>query len=159
MYRARHTRRSAVGPGKVVVGVNVYDKGTISQSQQDAKVDRMAGYGVKTIRTGSSAKSAYFITRAYQHSIGTVAVVYPSGGSTTKPKTRWFDYPLSQLDQREFAAWFRPLLDSLTSPLTTVFLLRRALLQIRSSVLRMETRLTKFDCEKTPGRREQLGGR
>ena len=103
----------AVGPSKVVVGVNVYDEGTITQPQQDAEVDRLAGYGVKTIRTGFSTKSDYFIARAYRHGIGTVAIVYPSGGSTTKPKTRWSDYPLSQLDPREFAAWFKPLLDSM----------------------------------------------
>ena len=103
----------AAEPDKVVVGVNVYDEGTITPPQQDAEVDRLAGYGVKTIRTGFSAKSAYFITRAYQHGIGTVAIVYPSGGSTAKPKTRWSDYPLSQLDSREFAACFKPLIDSL----------------------------------------------
>jgi len=103
----------AAEPDKVIVGVNVYDEGTITQPQQDAEVDRLAGYGVKTIRTGFSAKSAYFMTRAYQHGTGTVAVVYPSGGSTAKPKTRWSDYPLSQLDSREFAAWFKPLLDSM----------------------------------------------
>jgi hypothetical protein len=97
----------------VVVGVNVYDEGTITQAQQDAEVDRLAGYGVKTIRTGFSAKSDYFITRAYQHGIGTLAVVYPSGGTTAKSKTRWSDFPLSQLDPREFAAWLKPLLDGL----------------------------------------------
>ena len=97
----------------VIVGVNVYDEGTITQPQQDAEVDRLAGYGVKTIRTGFSAKSAYFITRAYQHGAGTIGIVYASGGSTVKPKTRWSDFPLSQLDPGEFAAWFKPLLDSL----------------------------------------------
>lgn len=97
----------------VVVGVNVYDEGSITQPQQDAEVDRLAGYGVKTIRTGFSAKSAYFITHAYQHGIGAVAIVYPSGGTTTKSKTRWSDFPLSQLDPHEFAAWFKPMLDHL----------------------------------------------
>ena len=97
----------------VIVGVNVYDEGTIAQPQQDAEVDRLAGSGVNTIRTGFSAKSAYFIMRAYQHGIGAVAVVYPSGGSTVKPKTWWSDFSLSQLDPREFAARFKSLLDSL----------------------------------------------
>lgn len=97
----------------VIVGVNVYDEASITQPQQDAEVDRLAGYGVKTIRTGVSAKSAYFITRAYQHGIGTVGIIYASGGSTVKPKTRWSDFPLSQLKPDEFAAWFKPLLDNL----------------------------------------------
>jgi hypothetical protein len=97
----------------MIVGVNVYDEGSITKPQQDAEVERLAGYGVKTIRTGVSAKSAYFITRAYQHGIGTVGIVYASGGSTVKPKTRWSDFPLSQLKPSEFAAWFKPLLDSL----------------------------------------------
>jgi hypothetical protein len=96
-----------------VVGVNIYDEGSITQPQQDAEVDRLASYGVKTIRTGFSAKSLYFITRAYQHGIGAVAIVYPSSGTTAKSKTRWSDFPLSQLDPREFAAWFKPQLDSL----------------------------------------------
>jgi hypothetical protein len=104
---------STAAAKNVVVGVNVYDEGSITQPQQDAEVDRLAGYGVKTIRTGFSAKSAYFVTRAYRHGIGTVAIVYPSGGTTAKSKTRWSDFPLSQLDPDEFAGWFKPLLDSL----------------------------------------------
>ena len=97
----------------LVVGVNVYDEGTLSPPQQDAEVDRLAGYRVKTIRTGFSAKSAYFITQAYRHDIGTIAIVYPSGGTTTKARTRWSDFPLSQLSPQEFAAWLKPMLDHL----------------------------------------------
>ena len=64
-----------------VVGVNVCDEGAITQPQQDAEIDRLAGYGVKTIRTGFSDKSAHFITQAYGHGIGTIGIVYPSGGA------------------------------------------------------------------------------
>lgn len=93
--------------------MNVYDEGSITQPQQDAEVDRLAGYGVKTIRTGFGVNSVHFITQAYQHGIGAIGIVYPSGGTTLKPKAHWFDFPLSQLDPEQFAAWFKPLLDKL----------------------------------------------
>jgi hypothetical protein len=98
---------------EVVVGANVYDEGFITQPLQDAEVDRLAGDGVKAIRTGLGVNSVHFITEAYQHGIGTVADVNPAGGTTAKTKTRWSDFPLSQLDPKEFAAWFKPLLDKL----------------------------------------------
>jgi hypothetical protein len=35
-----------------------------------------------------------------------------------KPKTRWSDFPLSQLKPSQFAAWFKLLLDSLEAPVS-----------------------------------------
>ncbi len=37
----------------VIVGVNVYDEGFLSQPDQDSEIERLAQNGVKTIRTRS----------------------------------------------------------------------------------------------------------
>jgi hypothetical protein len=96
-----------------VVGVNVYDEGFISQPEQDAEIERLAQNGVKTIRTGLSSKSMYFITQAFRHGIGSVVIIYPTWGSKAKTKLRWSDAPLSGADPKGFAAWLQPLLDQL----------------------------------------------
>jgi len=103
----------AAAATNVVVGVNVYDEGVISQAAQDAEIKRLADSGVKTIRTSLSAKSAYFITQAFHHGIGSVVIVYPSYGGTAKPQGRWSRVPLSAANPKEFTAWLTPLLDQL----------------------------------------------
>jgi hypothetical protein len=58
--------RAATPTHSVVVGVNVYDEGLLSPAEQDAEVEQLAKNGVKTIRTGLSSKSIYFITQAFR---------------------------------------------------------------------------------------------
>ncbi len=103
----------AVPAENVVVGANVYDEGVLSQAGQDAEIERLAKNGVKTIRTGFSDKSFYFITQAYRHGIGTIGIVYPTNGSNAKTKKRWSDAPLSEADPAGFALWLKPRLDQL----------------------------------------------
>jgi hypothetical protein len=88
----------------VVVGVNVYDEGFLSPPEQDAEIERLAKNGVKTIRTGLSNKSVYFITQAFRHGIGSVVIIFPTWGSQAKTKLRWSDAPLSGADPQGFAA-------------------------------------------------------
>lgn len=95
------------------VGINVHDEGALSQSDQDVEIKRLAQDGVKTIRTGLSDKTVYFITQAFRHGIGTVAIIYPTWGSEAKHRLRWSDAPLSGADPRGFAEWLKPFLDQL----------------------------------------------
>ncbi len=97
----------------VVVGANVYDEGFLSQQSQDGEIERLAKNGVRAIRTGLSNKSVYFITQAYKHGIGTIAIIYPTLGSSAKTKLRWSDAPLSGADPQGFAVALKPLLDQL----------------------------------------------
>ena len=97
----------------LVAGVNVYDEGVISQTAQDAEIERLADSGVKTIRTSLSAKSVDFIIQAFKHGMGSVVIVYPSYGGKAKPQGRWSRVPLSAANPEEFTAWLKPLLDQL----------------------------------------------
>jgi hypothetical protein len=97
----------------VVVGMNVYDYTVRSHQEQDDEIDLLQKSGVKTIRTGLSDKSAYFITQAYKHGIGTIAILFPTNGSQAKPKRRWSDAPLSGADPDGFAKWLHSMLDPL----------------------------------------------
>jgi hypothetical protein len=73
---------------KVIVGVNIRGYGGVNEPQQDAKIAQLQGYGVKTIREGfpSALDERFnrFITTAYTHGIGTVAIIYPTLGGTQK---------------------------------------------------------------------------
>ena len=97
----------------VVMGVNVFDEGFISQTAQDAEVSQLAESGVKTIRTGLGANSIYFITQAFQRGIGSIVIVYPFFGSKAKSKGTWSQVPLSEVKPQEFEEWFKPMLDKL----------------------------------------------
>jgi hypothetical protein len=97
----------------VVVGVNVYDYTVRPHPAQDVEIERLQKSGVKTIRTGLSDKSAYFITQAYKHGIGTIAILFPTNGSQAKPKRGWSDAPLSGADSDGFANWLQSMLDPL----------------------------------------------
>jgi hypothetical protein len=97
-FRSVHPSQAATPTQSVVVGVNVYDEGFLSPPEQDAEIERLAENGVKTIRTGLSDKSVYFITQAFRHGIGSVAIVFPTWGSQARTKLRWSDAPLSGAD-------------------------------------------------------------
>ena len=97
----------------VVLGVNVFDEGFISQVAQDAEIGQLAENGVKTIRTGLGNSSIYFITQAFQRGIGSVVIVYPFYGSKAKSKGTWSQVPLSEVKPEEFREWFKPMLDKL----------------------------------------------
>jgi hypothetical protein len=77
---------------------------------QDAEIERLQKAGVRTIRTGLSEQSIYFVTQAYRHGIGTIAILYPTNGSRAKSKRRWSDAPLSQADPEAFVKWLKSLL-------------------------------------------------
>jgi hypothetical protein len=98
---------------KVVAGINVYDEPFISQPAQDAEIEQMVAGGVRTIRTGLSAKSTYFIKQAFQHGIDSVVIVYPCAGTGAKGRKSWSDIPLSEANPQAFAKWLQPLLDDL----------------------------------------------
>jgi hypothetical protein len=111
---AKPAASASPGPaGSIIMGVNVYDEPFISQSAQDAEIQRLASNGVKTIRTGLSAKSIYFITQAYRHGIGTVAIVHPFYGGKLKAEGKWARVPLSQVNQEDLKGWLKPNLDAL----------------------------------------------
>lgn len=96
---------------KVIVRVNVYDEVYLSQADQDAEIKRLAEDGVKTVRTGLGWNTAYFITQAFKHGIGTVAIVYPDADSKAKRKGAGAGVPFSQVDPQVFAHWFKINLD------------------------------------------------
>jgi hypothetical protein len=68
----------------VVVGVNIRGYGGVSEQKQTAKVEELQANRVKTIREAfpSTLNTSFnqFIIKAYQHGIGTVAIIYPSLG-------------------------------------------------------------------------------
>jgi hypothetical protein len=99
----------------VIVGVDVNDVPFLSQAGQDAEIAQLTQSGVKTIRTNLSDKSLYFVTQAYQHGIGTVAIVNPFDGSGITSKGRWAQVPLSQDSPTGFSSWLKPLMDKLDS--------------------------------------------
>jgi hypothetical protein len=103
----------AAEAGDIIVGVNVYDETYFAKPGQDAEIKGLAEAGVKTIRTGLGANTIYFITQAYQHGIGTVAIVYPDLGSRVSPKGSGSGVPLSRVKPQGFAEWLKPLLDQL----------------------------------------------
>jgi hypothetical protein len=95
----------------VVVGVNSwYSPPDVSP---DTMVRQLAENGVKTLRISLFANSVEFVVKAYQHGIGSVIIVYPHTGSTTKPKRGWADVPLSELKPEQFTEGFKPMLDKL----------------------------------------------
>jgi hypothetical protein len=104
---------TAARAGDVVVGVDVNDVPFISRTAQDSEIAQLAQNGVRTIRTNLSDKSLYFISQAFQHGIGTVAIVNPFNGSGVKSEGRWARVPLSQDSPQGFRAWLHPLLDEL----------------------------------------------
>jgi hypothetical protein len=108
-----HALNASAAQNEILVGANVYDEGVLSPADQNAEIERMAHSGVKTIRTGFSDKSLYFIMQAYRHGIGTIAIVYPTNGSNAKTKKRWSDAPLSEANPQGFAGWLKPRLDQL----------------------------------------------
>jgi hypothetical protein len=76
----------AVAQSAVSVGVNIRGYGGVSEPQQEEKIAQLQGYGVRTIREGFPSrideKFNHFVIRAYQHGIGTVAIIYPTLGGT-----------------------------------------------------------------------------
>jgi hypothetical protein len=97
--------------GDVVVGVNFWY--TPPNMSAEDMVKQLAASGVPIIRTSLFPGNADFIIKAYQHGIGTVAIVYPHTNSTAKKKRAWADVPLSQLKPQEFTDGFKPMLDKL----------------------------------------------
>lgn len=95
----------------VVAGVNSWY--TPPNMSEEDMVKQLADNGVKTIRSSLFPNSADFIIKAYQHGIGTVAIVYPHTGSPAKKKRSWADVPLSELKPQEFTDGFKPILDEL----------------------------------------------
>jgi hypothetical protein len=78
----------AAAQDKVIVGINIRGYGGIGEPRQDEKIRQLQGYGVRTIREGFPSnhdeKFDHFIISAYQHGIGTVAIIYPTLGGTQK---------------------------------------------------------------------------
>src|ERR1700744_6636136 len=72
----------------VVVGVNIRGYGGVSEQKQRAKVEELQANRVKTIREAfpSTLNTNFnqFIIEAYQHGIGTVAIIYPTLGGDQK---------------------------------------------------------------------------
>jgi hypothetical protein len=97
----------------VIVGVNIYDEGALSQTDQDAEIDQLASNGVKTIRTCLCLNAPYFITKAFRKGIGSVVIVYPGNGTKIKSKWSPVQLPLSQADPEGFVEFYKPLLDKL----------------------------------------------
>jgi hypothetical protein len=96
-----------------IVGVNYYNEGALSKPDQDADIERLAQSGVKTVRTGLAGNSIYFITQAFHHGIGCIALVSPTNGSNAKAIGTWSRVPLSGADPQGFAKWLDPLLTQL----------------------------------------------
>lgn len=97
--------------GGVIVGVNVYDEGVLSQMDQDAEIEQLAPSGVRTIRTCLCLSSPDFIIKAFRRGIGSVALVYPGNGS--KAKGSPVQIALSDGDPQGFAEFYKPLLGKL----------------------------------------------
>jgi hypothetical protein len=97
----------------VVVGVNYYNEGALSKTEQDADIERLAQNGVKVVRTGLAENSIYFITQAFHHGIGCIALVSPDDGSNAKAVGTWSRVPLSGADPQGFVKWLDPLLSQL----------------------------------------------
>src|SRR5216684_8732016 len=106
----------------VVVGVNVVGVDQLSEQQQDALIEQLARNGVKTIRMGLvNQKYARFIARASERGINTVAIVYPTQGSSgahMRPADPSLGLPwrveaLSDADPEGFRKWFMPQLATL----------------------------------------------
>jgi hypothetical protein len=72
----------------VVVGVNIRGYGGVSEQKQTAKVEELQANRVKTIREAfpSTLNTSFnqLIIKAYQHGIGTVAIIYPTLGGDQK---------------------------------------------------------------------------
>jgi hypothetical protein len=98
---------------QVIVGVNYYNEGALSKPEQDAEIERLAQSGVKNVRTGLAENSIYFITQAFHHGIGCIALVSPDNGSNAKAVGRWSRVPLSGADPQGFVKWIDPLLTRL----------------------------------------------
>jgi hypothetical protein len=98
---------------KLIVGVNYYNEGALSKQDQDAEIERLAQNGVKTVRTGLAQNSIYFITQAFHHGIGCIALVSPTNGSNAKAIGRWSRVPLSGADPQGFVKWLDPFLTQL----------------------------------------------
>lgn len=106
------TEVSAAQAEKVVVGVNTWYRPP-SMSPEEM-LQHLSEEGVKTIRMGLvGPDTTSFIIQAYQHGIGTVAIVYPFAGSKAKSKGGWAQIPLSELKPQEFTEGFKPMLDKL----------------------------------------------
>jgi hypothetical protein len=97
--------------GNIVVGVNAWYRPP--GMSEEEMVKQLADNGVKTIRFGLLPGRIDFIIQAYQHGIGTVAIIYPHTGSKAKPRRSWADVPLSELNPEEFIAGVKPMLDQL----------------------------------------------
>lgn len=76
---AFHSRDAAAADA--TVGVNVVGVEHMSESQQDALIERLQQEKVKTVRTGLGDKFTYFLTSAFRHGIGAVVIVSPTAGS------------------------------------------------------------------------------
>jgi|SRR5579859_429842 len=98
----------------LIVGVNFHDEQYHpSHADQDAEIKRLVDSGVKTIRTGLGWNSAYFIIQAYQHGISTDAIVNADSTSKAKLRGPGRGFPLSEVDPKAFANWFKINLDRL----------------------------------------------
>jgi hypothetical protein len=92
----------------VVVGVNIWNEGYLSNAAQDVELKQMAESGVKTIRTALLASNVDFIIKAYQQGIGSVAIVFPFSGKKT-----WSDVTLSEIKPEQLTERVKPLVDKL----------------------------------------------
>ena len=101
----------------VIVGVNVEGVQNLSEPQQDALVEQLQKAEVKTVRTGLGDPFTYFITGAFRHGIGTIAIVDPVAGSAAAqqharpshpPLTTWTVGRLSDADPAAFKQWLAP---------------------------------------------------
>jgi len=96
----------------VIVGVNAWYRPPDLSLEDMAK--QLAENGVKTIRVSLMPGSVEFITRAWQHGVSTLAIIYPHTGSTAAKKNQlWASLALSELKPPEFTAAVKPLLDQL----------------------------------------------
>jgi hypothetical protein len=112
----------AATTGDTTVGVNVVGVQNLSEQQQDALIEQLQKAGVKTVRTGLGDKFTYFIVSAFRHGIGTVAIVYPTEGSSAAsqharpadpPLSTWAVGRLSDADPEGFKQWLTPLIATL----------------------------------------------
>jgi len=111
------------GARELLVGVNVVTVERLSEAQQDELIGQLEQNGVKTVRTVlANEKSVRFMTRAFQHGISTVAILYPTQGMSGEAQLRpadpsvgltWAVAGLSQVDPAVFRNWLAPQLAAL----------------------------------------------
>jgi hypothetical protein len=153
---------SAAMAQSAIVGVNVVGTDQASDQTRNDLLEQLQRYHVKTIRTslgGHGDRYTTFVVTAFQHGIGSVIFVSPSGGATSTAHTLpadkaagrpWPVPALSDADPEGFRKWF-------ASELAT---LEAAGVRVTAFELGNELNTPRFNAdfgaEKTPGRTLRL---